>query len=291
MAQSPTETRVLRGIFFIVLATVLFVSMNTAVKLLRPHLPTLELIWARTLGHLLFVFALFAPTHGGWRLLDTGNLTTQILRSLLLLASTSFFFTALGFVPLADATAVSFTAPLLVAALAGPLLRERVGLGHWLAVAAGFGGALVIVRPGAAGANPHLLLVLGSAACYALYQILTRRVAPFDRPETSVTYSALGGTVILSALVPFVWQTPDRLWHWLVLLVIGLLGGLGHYCVARAFLWGPASILSPFHYAQLVLAAAMGYLAFGDVPTVWTWLGAAVIVGSGLSIAWRETVR
>ena len=291
MAQSPTETRVLRGIFFIVLATVLFVSMNTCVKLLRPHLPTLELIWARTLGHLLFVFALFAPTHGGWRLLVTGNLKTQILRSLLLLASTSFFFTALGFVPLADATAVSFTAPLLVAALAGPLLRERVGLGHWLAVAAGFGGALVIVRPGAAGANPHLLLVLGSAACYALYQILTRRVAPFDRPETSVTYSALVGTVILSALVPFVWQTPDRLWHWLVLLVIGLLGGLGHYCVARAFLWGPASILSPFHYAQLVLAATMGYLAFGDVPTVWTWLGAAVIIGSGLWIAWRETVR
>ncbi|MBI4271288.1 MAG: EamA/RhaT family transporter, partial [Candidatus Rokubacteria bacterium] len=86
MTQSPTETRVLRGIFFIVLATVLFVSMNTCVKLLRPHLPTLELIWARTLGHLLFVFALFAPTHGGWRLLVTGNLTTQVLRSLLLLA-------------------------------------------------------------------------------------------------------------------------------------------------------------------------------------------------------------
>ena len=261
MLPRPAETRVLRGIVFILLATALFVTMNTGVKLLRPHLPTLELIWARTLGHLVFVFAIFGPTHGGWRLLVTRTPRTQIARSLLLLASTSFFFTALGYVPLADATAVSFTAP------------------------------LIVIRPGAAGANPYLLLVLASAACYAVYQILTRRVAGVDRPETSVTYSALVGTVVLSALVPFVWQTPARLSHWLILLVIGLLGGLGHYCVARALLWGPASILSPFHYAQLVGAALMGYLAFGDVPAAWTWLGAAVVIASGLGIAWRERGR
>ena len=291
MAPAHAETRVLRGIVFIVLATVLFVSMNTGVKLLRPSLPTLELIWARTLGHLVFVFALFGPTHGGWRLLATRKPRTQIARSLLLLTSTSFFFTALGYVPLADATAVSFTAPLVVAALAGPMLAERVGLAHWLAIAAGFVGALIIIRPGAAGANPHLLLVLGSAACYAVYQILTRRVAGFDPPETGVTYSALVGTVVLSAVVPLVWRTPDRLWQWLVLLALGLLGGLGHYCVARALLWAPASIVSPFHYVQLVGAAAMGYLAFGDVPTTGMWLGSAVIVASGLAIAWRERRR
>ena len=291
MAPAHAETRVLRGIVFIVLATVLFVSMNTGVKLLRPSLPTLELIWARTLGHLVFVFALFGPTHGGWRLLATRKPRTQIARSLLLLTSTSFFFTALGYVPLADATAVSFTAPLVVAALAGPMLAERVGLAHWLAIAAGFVGALIIIRPGAAGANPHLLLVLGSAACYAVYQILTRRVAGFDPPDTSVTYSALVGTVVLSAVVPLVWRTPDRLWQWLVLLALGLLGGLGHYCVARALLWAPASIVSPFHYVQLVGAAAMGYLAFGDVPTTGMWLGSAVIVASGLAIAWRERRR
>ena len=291
MLPRPAETRVLSGIVFILLHTALFVTMNTGVKLLRPHLPTLELIWARTLGHLVFVFAIFGPTHGGWRLLVTRTPRTQIARSLLLLASTSFFFTALGYVPLADATAVSFTAPLIVAALAGPMLREHIGLDHWLAIAAGFVGALIVIRPGAAGANPYLLLVLASAACYAVYQILTRRVAGVDRPETSVTYSALVGTVVLSALVPFVWQTPARLSHWLILLVIGLLGGLGHYCVARALLWGPASILSPFHYAQLVGAALMGYLAFGDVPAAWTWLGAAVVIASGLGIAWRERGR
>ena len=285
------EPRILRGVFFVVLATALFVIMNTGVKLLRAHLPTVELIWARTLGHTLFIFAIFGPSHGGWRLLITRKPATQLARSFLLLASTSLFFTALGFVPLADATAVSFTSPLVVAALAGPMLAERVRLGHWIAIGAGFLGALIVIRPGVAGANPYLLLVIGNSCCYAVYQILTRRMAGFDRPETSVTYSALVGTVVLSAVVPFYWQTPDRLSHWLILIVVGVLGGLGHYFVARALLWGPASILAPIHYVQLIGAAGMGYLAFGDVPSVWTWVGAAVIVASGLYIAWRETLR
>ncbi|MBI1959441.1 MAG: DMT family transporter [Candidatus Rokubacteria bacterium] len=213
------------------------------------------------------------------------------LGSFLLLASTSLFFAALGFVPLADATAVSFTSPLLVAALAGPMLAERVSRGHWLAIAVGFCGALIVIRPGAEGANPYLLLVVASSGCYAVYQILTRRMAAYDRPEVSVTYSAIVGTLVLSVAVPFFWRTPDRLSHWLILSAVGLLGGLGHYFVARAFLWGEASILSPFQYAQLIGAAGMGYLAFGDVPSGWTWGGATVITASGLYIAWQESQR
>lgn len=283
------EPRILRGIFFIVLATTLFVAMNTGVKLLRPHLPTVELIWARTLGHTLFIFAIFGPGHGWWRLLQTRKPGTQLARSLLLLASTSFFFSALGWVPLAEATAVSFTSPLVVAALAGPMLAERVRLGHWVAIGVGLAGALIVIRPGVGGADPYLGLVIGSSCCYAVYQILTRRVAGHDRPETSVTYSALLGTLVLSVVVPFYWQTPARLLHWLILVVIGLLGGLGHYFVAQALRLGPASVISPFHYVQLIAAAVMGYLAFGDVPSAWTWVGAAVIIVSGLYIAWWET--
>jgi drug/metabolite transporter (DMT)-like permease len=292
MPLTPLTPRgILRGILFMIGATVLFVCMNTGVKLLSPHLPTVELIWARSLGHLLFIFAIFAPTHGWWRLFVTRKPAVQVARSLLLISSTSFFFAALGYVPLADATAVTFTAPLIVAALAGPLLAEPVGLGHWLAIGAGFCGALIVSRPAGEGANPYALLVLGSAACYAVYQILTRYVAGFDPPETSVTYSALVGTVLLSSAAPFYWKTPDRLSHWLILSVLGVLGGLGHYCVAHAFLWGPASIISPFHYLQLIWAAAAGYLAFGDVPSTWTWAGASIIIASGFYIAWRGTHR
>lgn len=277
----------LRGVLLMVGATALFVTMNTGAKYLSVHLPVLEIIWARSLGHLVFIVALFAPTHGGWRLFATGAPAVQVGRSLLLLTSTCFFFTAIGRVPLADATAVSFTAPLIVAVLAGPILGERIGLGHWLAILVGLAGALVVVRPTGAGANLYLLLVLGSAATYAVYQILTRYVAGIDAPETSVSYSALVGTLLLSVAIPFSWQTPQRLEHWLILGVLGLLGGLGHYCVARGFTWGPASILSPFHYVQLVWAAAIGYVVFGDVPGAPTWLGAALIVCSGLYIAWR----
>ena len=279
----------LRGVGFVVVATLLFVTMNTAVKYLAPHLPTVELIWARTLGHLLFVIALFAPSHGGWRLLVTRRPRIQLARSFLLLASTSFFFTAIGRVPLADATAISFTSPFIVAALAGPILNERVRVEHWVSIAIGFVGALIVIRPTGAGTDPYALLVLGSACCYAVYQLLTRRIAGVDAPETTVVYSALVGTLVLSAIVPFVWKTPERPFHWLILGSLGLLGGLGHYCVARAFLWGPAAILSPIHYVQLVWAATVGYLVFGHVPSVWTWVGAAVIIASGLGIAWVET--
>ncbi|HEY7363395.1 MAG TPA: DMT family transporter [Methylomirabilota bacterium] len=274
---------------FVTIATLCFVTMNVTVKVLIPHLPTLELIWARALGHLLVVFALFAPGHGGWRLLVTRRPAIQLGRSVLLLLSTSFFFTALGPVPLADATAVSFTSPLLVAALAFPVLGERVGLSQWGSIAVGFVGALIVIRPTGEGASPYAFLVVGSAVCYALYQLLTRRVAGVDAPETSVTYSALVATLVLSALVPFFWQTPQRLGHWLMLATLGLLGAVGHYCVARALLWAPASIVSPFHYVQLVWASALGYLVFGDVPSAWMWLGAAIIVASGLSIVVRET--
>lgn len=274
------------------IATVLFVTMNTGVKYLSASLPTVELVWARTLGHLVFVIALFAPAHGGWRLLVTHTPGVQFARSLLLLISTSLFFTALHRVPLADTTAVSFTAPFIVAGLAGPLLRERIGAGHWASIALGFLGALIVIRPtGAAGTQPYAFLVLGSAFCYALYQILTRRAGAIDPPETSVTYSALVGTLVLSAVIPFYWRAPEGAVQWSLLVMLGLVGGLGHYCVARALLWGPASIMSPFHYVQLVWSAAAGYLVFGDVPSAWTWVGSIIIIASGLYIAWRETRR
>lgn len=265
--------------------------MNTGAKYLGAYLPTAQIVWARTLTHLLFVIGLFAPTHGGWRLFVTRKPTIQIGRSLCLVTSTSFFFTALGHVPLADATAVTFTSPLIVAGLAGPILGERVDRRHWAAIAVGFLGALVVIRPTGAGTNPWIFLVFGNATTYAVYQILTRRVGAWDRPETSVTYSALVGAVLLSLGAPLFWRTPEQLGHWVLLGALGLFGGLGHYCVARGLLWGPASILSPFHYAQLISAAVAGYLVFGHVPSAWTWLGAMLIVASGLSIASREARR
>lgn len=271
-------------------ATALFVCMNTVAKALSASLPPVEVVWARSAGHFLVVAAFFGPRHGWRRLFTTRRRAVQMARSMLQVSSQMFFFTAIGRVPLADATSVSFTAPLIVAGLAGPVLGERVSPSHWLAIGTGFLGALIIIRPGA-GLSPYLALIVGSAMCYALYQILTRQVAGVDSAETNVTYSALVGSVVLSVIVPFFWVTPGRAWHWLGLASLGVLGGAGHYFVARAFAAGPASIIAPFHYAQLIWAAVLGYLVFGEVPGAATWVGAAVIIGSGLYIALRELQR
>ena len=284
MPTAPPLPALVRGVVQMVAATVLFVGMNATAKVLSPLLPAVEVVWARSAGHLVFIVALLGPRYGWWRLFETNDLRLQIARSVLQVSSQMLFFSAIGHVPLAEATTVSFTAPLIVAALAGPLLAERVSPGHWAAIGAGFAGALIVIRPGGS-MNPSLLLILGSSVCYALYQLLTRRAAAFDRPETSVTYSALVGTLLLSLLVPFHWTTPRGVWPWVGLVTLGVLGGLGHYLVAHAFAAAAASIISPFHYVQLVWAAALGYVVFGDVPSGFTWLGATVIIASGLFIA------
>lgn len=147
-----------------VAATVLFVCMNATAKALSAHLPAVEVVWARSAGHFVFILALLGPVHGWARLFETGNFRLQIGRTLLQVSSQMLFFSAIGHVQLADATTVSFTAPFVVAALAGPMLKERVGVGHWIAIGAGFAGALIVIRPGA-GVSSSLLLILGSSVC------------------------------------------------------------------------------------------------------------------------------
>lgn len=267
-------------------AAALFALLNAAAKALA-DLPTAQLLWVRTAGHLAFVVLTFGPRHGR-RLFATRHPAPQLVRSLLLLASTAFNFAALRFVDLATAATINFTSPCIVALLAVPMLGERVGLGHWTAIATGFAGVVVVVRPGSGVAQWGSLLSLGTAVCYAGYQVLTRRVAATDPPETTVGYSALVGTAVTTLLVPFAWVRPGSWARAAVLLSMGVTGGLGHYLVARAYMWAPASVVSPFNYVQLLGAASTGYLIFGDVPGPWLWAGAVLIVGSGLAIAYLE---
>jgi drug/metabolite transporter (DMT)-like permease len=278
---------VTRALVYMVGAAAAFAVLNAAVKSLRGEIPTIQIVWVRTLGHLLFVIAAFAPRHG-LRLFETRHPVFQLVRSCLLLASTAFYFTALGFVGLATAATISFMTPCLIAVLAGPFLGERVGWRRWTAVGMGFFGVLVVARPGADVGNLASLLVLGSAACSALYDLLTRRLVASDPPETTVGYAAGVGTVLLGLVVPFAW-TATRSWASLgIMLSLGLWGGLGHYLTARAYHCAPASVVAPFSYLQLVGAAVTGYLVFGDVPGTGIWIGAALIVASGLFLAYTE---
>lgn len=284
-AAHPPQKPLL-GVLFMCLASSFFPAMNGLAKLMSQGYSSEQVVWARTLSHLIFVLILFMPK-AGLGILRTRRPGVQFLRSCMLISSTFLFFSAIKFVPIAQAASISFTAPLIVVLLAGPMLGERVTLPRLLAVIIGFVGVLVVIRPGAAVFQWASLLIVGSAACYAVYQVLTRRVAGFDAPETSVVYSALLGSVLMSAIVPFSWRTPDAWSDVLLLASLGVLGGLGHYCVARAMTYAAANFVAPFQYWQMVGSVIVGYLLFGEMPDAFTWVGAALIIAAGLYVGLR----
>jgi drug/metabolite transporter (DMT)-like permease len=286
-SAGATPNRVLVGILFMCAAGSLFPVMNGLVQVLSPRYSTEQLVWARASSHFLFIVVLFGSTFGV-DILRTTQLKWQIGRSLVLLMSTAMFFTGVKYLPLAKAASISFTAPFFVALLAWPLLGERITPGRLMAVMVAFLGVLVVIRPGSEVFQWASLLMLGSAVCYALYQILTRRVARHDSAETSAVYSALVGTVVMSAVVPFVW-TPIAAWTDAALLFsLGIIGGTAHYFVARAMIYAQANVIAPFGYWQLVGAVIVGYLISGYLPDAFTWIGAGIIVCAGIYIAWCE---
>lgn len=276
-----------RSVAYMIVAAVLIPLLNASAKYLAGRYPVLEITWARYAGHFLYMLIAFAPRRG-LRLLACSRPGLQLLRSTLLCVSTFIFISALRDVSLPTATAVSFTGPFIVTALAPLVLGEKVGLRRWLAVAVGFAGALVVVRPGIAGANQAALVLFGSAFASALYQLLTRKLAAHDPAETSITYIALAGFVLTTIPLPFVWQTPESITDFAVFFSLGLFGGFGHYFLVRAYELAPAPFVSPFNYLNLVGAALLSILVFGEIPDIWVWVGAAIIVASGLSMLYAE---
>jgi drug/metabolite transporter (DMT)-like permease len=275
---------VLLGVLLMCTASTLFPVMNGLVQVLSRSYPSEQLIWARTAGHLLIVLALLLPRYG-LAVVRTRRPGAQVVRSCMLLTSTTLFFFGVKGIPLAKAACISLMAPFFVTLLAWPMLGERIRPFRLAAVLVGFVGVLVVIRPGSEVFQPASLLIVGSALCYALYQVYTRGVAGQDRPETSVLYSALVGTVVMSAVVPFAWRTPTGVVDALLMGALGLLGAAGHYCVARAMTYAQANTLSPFQYWQIIGSVAVGYVVSGLLPDAQTWMGAAIIVAAGLAIA------
>jgi drug/metabolite transporter (DMT)-like permease len=278
------------GIAMMLLATLLFTVMDSIAKNLTASYPVQQVIWARYF----FQFALMLlliPRLGIAGLLWTRRPGVHIARGLLLMISTYCMIMAISIVPLADAYTITFTAPFLVTILSVPLLKERVGWRRWTAVLVGFAGVLIVFRPIAAPVHWAMLLPLITAACFALYQILTRKVS-YDSRETAfmmLFYLAWVGTAVMSAIVPAYWQTVAAAdWAWMI--GMGALGAAGHLILIRALAITPASLLSPFIYSQIIWALGIGYFWFGDVPSIWMLVGCAVIVASGLYVFYREAV-
>ena len=194
----------------------------------------------------------------------------QIVRSSMLLGATLFNFLAFQYLQLDQALVIMFSIPLMVAALAGPMLGEWVGPRRWAAIGVGFVGVVLVARPGFGFIHPAALLSVGAAAFSALYAIMTRTLARFDSNETTLFYSNLVGALALLPLMPFVWTTPSDPVHIVMMTFFGALGSGGHFLLIVAHRHTPASILSPFIYTQLIWAMTLGFVVFGDVPDRWT---------------------
>lgn len=277
-----------KGALLYIAATLFLASMDSLSKVLSMRYDTFQVIWARYVAQSVLVFLLAAPFLRS--VLRTRFPKLQIARSAFMFAATICGFFGFALLPLAEATAIFETAPLIVTALAALALREPVGPRRWTAVLIGFVGALVIIRPGSAVFGLAALLPLGAAGFYACYAIATRYVGRDESPWTAFIYSALFGSIVASAIVPFVWTTPSWPDAGLMLL-LGALGATGHFLIILAFRATAASVLAPFSYFGLIFATVWGFTLFGALPDLWTIAGALIIVGSGLYVWRRERLR
>ncbi len=207
----------------------------------------------------------------------------QVARGACLVCSLSALFVSLRYLPLAVATTVSFTAPLIITALSGPVLGERVGARRWMAVIAGMGGAMIVIRPGSEVFHWASLLTITGAFFFALFNVATRMLGGIDRPLTTVLYTFLVSTVLLSFAMPLVWAAPSVV-EWLLFAASGLLGFAAHFSIARSLTLADASAVAPLHYVRLLWAIGIGLVVFGHVPDVWTLAGGALIVASGIYV-------
>ena len=288
MLHQDTARNRLIGIGIASFAVLCFSVLDGLGKYLTQSMPVLQVVWLRFAIHVLLSIAFLGPVYRQ-RLFRTRKPGLQAIRATLMGAMTCMNFIALQTLQLAETGSIMFLAPLLIAALAWMFLDEKLDLGRWIAIAVGFAGVLVILRPGSGEFKLAMLLPLGVAFLIAAFSMVSRTLAANDTPIATQFLSSLGTAVILAPVAIWGWQTPDSWQHWLLLLGLGTAGGIGHYCLALSFRYAPSSTLAPFQYFQIFWMVAIGYLVFGDVPGLAVIIGSAIVIGSGLYLLYRES--
>ena len=280
-AQKP-----LVGITFMVLSCALLATKDGLAKTFLDQVGPAQIIWIQYAGTFTTMALIAAPKHG-WRVFKPAPLGGQFMRGAFSAAAVASLYWSLTYIPLAEATAMFMLSPVIVALLSPMLLGERIDIGRKFAIAIGFAGVLVILKPGLGGDARGYYIGLMAGTFMGLYLIANRKLAASSPPVLNIAHNALTGALAFSPFLPFFWQAPPaavapKLAALLVLAVVGQ--GL----MISSFIYAPASVLAPFTYAMLVFAALIGYVAFGTFPDLASWAGIALIVGAGLFIANRE---
>lgn len=275
------------AVALIVAAGIALAGMDGTAKFLALEIPVVMVLWGRYVFHTAITFGYYSINTRSLQFLRARRPGLQLFRAFSLFGATFFMYMAVTRMPLGDASSIQFLAPVLVTALSGLLLGEHVGPRRWMAVACGFVGVLLVARPGSGVLGWNALLPLATAVLLAIYMIMTRIIRDKDDPAATTFYSTAVGTLVLSLLVIFYWQTLT-LFQWGLMVTMGAAGAVGHFMLVKAFHSAEASMLSPFTYAQVIAAILWGYLIFGDVPSIWTLAGAVVVISSGLYVWYRE---
>ena len=287
-AVKPVEERRLLGIGLVLFGYFCFCVIDSCAKWLMLHgLPPMEVVFVRYAGQFALVLALFAPRRG-IALMQTQRPWTEIIRGLCLLGSTICNFIAITYLPLTITGSISFTMPLILCALSIPLLGEKVGWRRWVAIVIGFIGVLIIVRPGTAAFHPAMLLSLLTVVFAAFYMLLTRKLAGVDSSTTQQFYAAAVSTLCLAPFAFGRWEWPTEPVTWIPFVLIGVAALVGHQAITVAHRFAPVSVLAPFNYSLIVYLTASSWLIFNQPPDVWIFIGAPIVIGSGLYIWLRE---
>ncbi|MSP66867.1 MAG: DMT family transporter [Alphaproteobacteria bacterium] len=286
-ATPEVASRPLLGIALMAGATLCFGLLDATAKWLARDYPVAQVVWVRYAVHLGLVLVFLAPRLG-LDLFRTTRPALQLARGLLHVAAAFFGFIGLKYLPIADNAAIAYSFPLLVTVLAVPLLGERVEPRRWAAVVAGFVGMLIVIRPGTGVFQWASLYPLGMSLTFSLFLIVTRRLGQADKPLTTLFYMSFIGTLICTAVGPFYWVPPTPFALFLMVM-IGCMATLAHTFTVFAFRFAEASLLSPIAFSVLLWGTGLGYLVFGELPDRWTVLGAAIVVGSGIYVSYRES--
>lgn len=287
MHSPEPRPRTIIGVGLMLGAMALLPFLDVVAKMLGEQgMPVIQIVWARMAFGALLTLP-FTLRHGGPAAILPDRPAYHTLRAALLIGATFLFFSALTYLPIADALAIFFVQPLILTAISPFVLGEKVGPRRWTAVAVGFAGTLVIIRPGFTELNPGTFLALGAGAALACYFAMTRRISGTAPAMVTTFHTSLMGTIITTALILTVWQAPTAT-QWGLLFLIGLIATVGHYLIVRAYDHAEASLLAPLAYTEMVMATLAGWWFFGDFPDGWTFAGVVILIACATDISVRE---
>jgi drug/metabolite transporter (DMT)-like permease len=269
------------------MAYMLFTLLDGSAKWLVRGMPLVMVVWLRFVMHALIGGAVLVPLRGV-ALFRTRHWRWHALRAVMFVAMTGINFWALQYLQLTTTSSISFTVPILIALISALFFGERPDAGRWAAILVGFVGVLIIVRPGSSQFHPAMLAALLNALLYAMFMLMTRRLAAYESPEAIQYLPAVLAAVLLTPFALARWEWPDTWLEWTVACLLGVLGALGHHLLALAHRYAPSSVIAPFLYQQVLYMALFGYLVFGDLPGAAVWAGAAIVIASGLYLFHRE---